>query len=207
MLTYDYKEIVDLPNVTETQQRYTTTFNVDAQGVENAAETGMKLNQLSYPGYTSDDNQRMTNTIRNLEEKHNEFTNVAYTLNTLHNMNRFVGNTQRSEIEKMQLLNQKSVNDLYRMREQYRDIMYRVDEGKYFAGFTQLTLFVACAVSFAFILAYSPRHLISPTAAYVVSTTIVVAYGIYSVMHYRYRQRRRRDSWDKFYFGTPVNQN
>ncbi|KAG1653627.1 hypothetical protein FOA52_007633 [Chlamydomonas sp. UWO 241] len=186
-------------------QRYTTTFNVDAHGVENGADADNRLNQASFPGFTADDDQRLTTSMKEIETTHQGYSGISVLTNTLGNMNTFVGNAQASELQRMSALNQRSTNDQYKMRETYRDVVYRTHEARDSTTATMQALFTLAVCATASVLAQSPKPAtLSTAAAWTIIVIVVAVYITVAVFNYRGRVNRRRDAWDKYYFGPPV---
>jgi hypothetical protein len=205
VLAFDYDAATDIPLVTDAQQRYTTTFNVDAYGVENAVDADVRLNQVSFPGLTADDDSRLTTSMKEIESTHQGYSGISVLVNTLNNMNAFVGNAQDSELQRMANLNQRSTNDLYKMRESYRDVVYNIEDARYGSTVTMQLLFTVIICATLLVMSKTPKPAaLSPTAAWALIAVAICTYIAIAVFHYRSRANRRRDAWDKYYFAAPV---
>jgi hypothetical protein len=202
-VTYDLSAQVDQPLVNEMQKKFTTTMNLNSEGAINLPENNTFLNSKTYPGFKFDDKLKLTNTIKTLEDVHNYNTEANTVINSLFNMNNFITGTHSSESKRIQNLNSKSMNDLYKIKQEFMQVKNRTALNNYYSGILKLTIITMVICGLLAIATQTEPPRIALKTAIIACSCVGLLYIIIIIIMNKNMHRRRNDDWTKFYFNEP----
>lgn len=158
----------------------------------------------TFPGYTHTDLASMEQVFEKMDTDYRVMlTNIERTNNVV-NMKNYVNDMYDSENSRVSHLKNQSINNVYKMREQFMNSKYAL---YYTAFFTNCIMFmlavlIVCAVAMCLTI-YGKPPKISPTIGICVVLTVTIVALIVWAMFYKRMQKRRKDDWTKFYFNGP----
>ena len=160
----------------------------------------------SFPGYTRDDMSSMTQIFEDMDKNYQYMLGQIKTVNDLTNINEYVGNMYDIESTRMNHLKNSSVNNVYKMREQYSTTKYAVAYTEFVTNaiiFTLGTLLVCCSLVAMTVFKVRGEMMLSFRICACAVITILVFYAILMALFVHRMMRRRSDDFQKFYFNSP----
>jgi len=202
---YDFGTSVDVPNELNMSRELISILNVDASGaqIDNADKITFAT---SFPGYTYDDMASMEQVFESMDQKYSNMLEQLKSTNDLINISNYVGNVYESESSRISHLKKNSVNNVYKMRQQYMTTKYALAYNKFVSNLMIFTLgtFIVCAVLGCLAIWPAPDPKLNPTIAICAVVTIASIYLLLTGMFVHRVMERRKDDWSKFYFNTPL---
>lgn len=200
-LSYDYSVQVDKPMITEVQKQFATAYNVTSTGENKIIQS--HLNEKSYPGFTADDNIKVTEALGKLQKLHDTQTQAGIVINSLTNMNTFVEKVQIGEADRMQDLNSKSMSNLYKMKQEYMNVTNAIHHNQYNITIIKSTLLACIALFLVGIQTKMESPLLNDKYSIIAVIVIGVIYILILIILYRNWLKRRNDDYTKLYFQAP----
>ena len=201
---YDFSTSVDVPNELNMSRELISILNVDATGSQVANSNNITY-ATSFPGYTHDDMASMEQVFETMDSKYSNMLDQMKSANDLININNYVGNVYESESSRISHLKQSSVNNVYKMRQQYMTTKYALAYNKFITTLLMFTLgtIIVCA-ALGCISIWPKEPFLSQTIALCAVITIVAIYLFLVALYYHRMMERRKDDWKKFYFKQKI---
>ena len=182
---------------------FSTMMNITSYGDPNISNADQIL-QNNFPGVSNDDEAKFLNAFYDIEQKHTEYTNNALVANSLGAMNTFVADTQTTERDRLAGLSKKSSNDLFKMKQEYKNTKYSIEETKFNSRMVMWTfIFTIVGVSIMTLIIPIKTDVppvLSLTIALVIVGCVLLVWIAVLVIMYRSKFGRRKDDWDKLIF-------
>lgn len=201
---FDYNNQIDQKNSLDTSRQLISVLGIDAHGNSQVQNQQNITFTSSFPGYTRDDMASMEQVFESMDKQYTEMLNQIQATNDLVNMNNYMQNIYNSESSRVTHLRDQSVNNVYKLREEYMTNKYNVFYTQYATRVIMMTLGVLIVCGITAICAYwgeSPP--ISKLIALCIILTTLIFYFIILGLSYHRAMERRKDDWNKFYFNAP----
>jgi len=153
-----------------------------------------------FPGTTRDQLASLEQSFADLQQVYKDQTNQMAIVNDLANTSSYVTSTVDKEYDRLSSLKEKTYSSVHKMRQSYMLKKYDIAYNQFVSGIVQFTLFttVVCTLIYT----YKLTGGISDMVAYGVIGLIAVLYLIIVLVFVKQSLIRRKDDWNKFYFGS-----
>ena len=137
--------------------------------------------------------------FENTSQKYFDNTSSLFMLNDYGNANGYLNSLLNNEVVRMTSLQQKTSNQVQKTRVSYLMKKYRITYDYFVGNIFQFTsiIVIILAILFGFV----KEDRITLTIGGILSIIIVLSFLIVLLMIVKNYQSRRKDDWNKFYFG------
>ena len=157
----------------------------------------------SFPGYTYDDISTVESTFNKMERTYNEQMRVVEIANSTGAMSRLLNNSVATESERVNAVRNSSVNNVYKQRQSFMMTKYSSYYQRFLITLLQFTIVVTIVCCMIACMTYYEKYMLSWKAAGAIIGFILATYLLLIAMFYKQKLMRRRDDWNKWYFGSP----
>lgn len=198
---YDYSTQTDASKTINASRELIAKLQANSTTDFNDNKTSFKS---TFPGYTHADLASMEQVFEKMDTDYRTMlTNIERTNNVV-NMRNYVNDMYDSENSRVSHLKNQSINNVYKMREQFMNSKYAL---YYTAFFTNCIMFmlavlIVCAIAMCLTIYGEPPKISMTIGICIVLTVTIIALIIWA-MFYKRMQKRRKDDWTKFYFNSP----
>lgn len=158
----------------------------------------------TFPGYTHTDLANMEDVFEKADADYAAMLVATERMNNVVNMKNYVSDMYSAESSRVSSLKHKSVNNVYKMREQFMSSKYALYYTEFFTNCTigLLAVLIICGVAMCLTF-YGDPPMLSMMIALCITLTVSAIALIIWAMFYKRMQKRRKDDWTKFYFNSP----
>jgi hypothetical protein len=200
----DYSNI-DNSHYVKAQQTSSMLMNTDSQDRITNPQFFSMLDQQTFAGFSSQDDIKITNGIRTMEEEYKFLTDATVDINMMNNMHKYIETNNNHEVDRLNNLTQNSKNMLQKAKFETKELKNTSSIYAYYINIILLSLFFA-TIFLILILSIKTYEIdISKNLLYAIIAFIAILYMVLVVLYYRDSLRRRTDDWDKIIFNPPQN--
>ena len=203
---FDYNTNIDSVQALNMSRELVSMLAIDAAGaiVNNSKQT---VYNTSFPGYTRDDLSSMEQVIENMDKTYRSMLTQTQQTNNLLNLNNYVDSVYTNESARVNHLKNESVNNVYKMRQEYMTSKYNVAHTQFIIKLLMFTFVVVIVCASLAFLTQGKNPMISMRIALCVALTLLCFFVLIAGLYYRRALERRKDDWTKFYFKAPASAN
>lgn len=161
------------------------------------------LDNQSFPGHTKDQMSMLEGKFSDLQKQYTDQTNDMRIVNDLVNVSGFMNSSMETEYNRISKLRDKTVSNVHKLRHHFMMLKYDTNYNIFVSGIVQYTLFVMviCGLLISLNLRPKGEKLGKTFTAWLIGIILFI-YLVLVVIFIRQSFKRRKDDWNKYYFGS-----
>ena len=166
------------------------------------AQVKRLVDSQAIPGHSYDQLNAIENKFLENAASYVDSTKELVVINDLVNVNRYMNNSMQSEVKRTQNLRDQTFNNVYRTKQSYLMKWYDIEYNSFVTHIIQFTLFIFILCGSLYATTLDPRFLFNKVIVFWIIGIAVLIYLLMILLLFKSVTQRRRDDFNKFYFGS-----
>lgn len=191
----------DANNKTSVTAQFNQYYNLTNDSVLSE-ELSYDLDNQSFPGHTKDQLALIEGKFSELQKQYTEQTENMMIVNELMNVSDFMNESMSTEFNRISKLRDQTIGNVHKLRHQYMMTKFDTNYNSFISGIIQFTIFVLVICCLIITLSLANQETFSLNTAFFIIGIVLFIYTTLVIVFIRQSMRRRKDDWDKYYFGS-----
>lgn len=162
----------------------------------------MDLDVKTFPGHTKEQLSVIESKFNELQKVYTTQTHEMELVNKLANVSDFMDASVSSEYSRVNKLRDRTYSNVHKMRHHFMMSKYDINYNRFVSGIFQFTLFTTIIGVSIFMMTMRQEDPMSMKTAGWVIGSIFILYILILIVFVKHSFKRRKDDWDKYYFGN-----